>query len=205
MIERYTDEGHPYRLILSLTSAFDEKRAAPGAGRPALRRGRPRRRRCAGTPRARGGPVNLAWVLMAGVNTGPEEARELARLFAGTSACASPSSTSTTPPAASTAPDDAERGRFLSALAAAAARLRPALLGRPGHPRRLRDAGGQRPGAGMARRSRRLGRLRRVAARASSARAQKVAISACSFDGRVDEGRALQGAAQQPHLAAPRA
>ena len=26
-IERYTDEGHPYRLILSLTSAFSEKRA----------------------------------------------------------------------------------------------------------------------------------------------------------------------------------
>ena len=27
MIERYTDEGHPYRLILSLTSAFDDRRA----------------------------------------------------------------------------------------------------------------------------------------------------------------------------------
>src|SRR6185295_4211266 len=27
MIERYTDEGHPYRLILSLPSAFDETRA----------------------------------------------------------------------------------------------------------------------------------------------------------------------------------
>ncbi len=38
---------------------------------------------------ARGGPVNLAWVLMAGVNTGAEEARELARLFAA-SACGSP-------------------------------------------------------------------------------------------------------------------
>ena len=38
LIERYTDEGHPYRLILSLTSAFDEKRAQPGADRAALRR-----------------------------------------------------------------------------------------------------------------------------------------------------------------------
>ena len=27
-IERYTEEGHPYRLILSLTSAFSEKRAS---------------------------------------------------------------------------------------------------------------------------------------------------------------------------------
>ena len=26
-LERYTDEGHPYRLMLSLTSAFSEKRA----------------------------------------------------------------------------------------------------------------------------------------------------------------------------------
>ena len=31
----------------------------------------------------RGGPVNLAWVLMAGINTRDDEARELARLFAG--------------------------------------------------------------------------------------------------------------------------
>jgi 23S rRNA (adenine2503-C2)-methyltransferase len=74
MIERYTDEGHPYRLILSLTSAFSDKRAGlvPLTRRydvadlaAAMRRHAARR----------GGVVNLAWVLMSGVNTGPEEAR----------------------------------------------------------------------------------------------------------------------------------
>jgi hypothetical protein len=32
---------------------------------------------------AQGGPVHVAWVLISGYNTGPEEARELARLFRG--------------------------------------------------------------------------------------------------------------------------
>ena len=69
-IERYTAEGHPYRLILSLTSAFSGKRAAlmPITARydvPALAAAM---RRHAARWR---GPVNLAWVLMAGVNTGP--------------------------------------------------------------------------------------------------------------------------------------
>jgi 23S rRNA (adenine2503-C2)-methyltransferase len=82
MIERYTDEGHPYRLILSLTSAFPEKRARlmPVGRRydvallaAAVRRHALRHR----------GPVNLAWVLLSGINAGPEEARELALLFRG--------------------------------------------------------------------------------------------------------------------------
>ena len=81
-IERYTDEGHPYRLILSLTSAFSEKRASlmPVTRAydvpelvSAMRRHATRH----------GGPVNLAWVLMSGINTGEDEARELARLFKG--------------------------------------------------------------------------------------------------------------------------
>ena len=81
-IERYTEERHPYRLILSLTSAFGEKRARlvpVGARYDVPELAAAMRRHAA----ARGGPVNLAWVLMSGVNTGPEEARELARLFAG--------------------------------------------------------------------------------------------------------------------------
>ena len=82
MIERYTDEGHPYRLILSLTSALPEKRArlVPIGQRYAVADLVEAMRRPRG---AAGGPVNLAWVLMAGVNTGPEEARELARLLGG--------------------------------------------------------------------------------------------------------------------------
>ena len=97
MIERYTDEGHPYRLILSLTSAFDEKRARLMPIGRALRRAPSWRAAMRRHAAARGGPVHLAWVLMAGVNTGAEEARELGRLFARRAACGCRSSTSTTP------------------------------------------------------------------------------------------------------------
>jgi 23S rRNA (adenine2503-C2)-methyltransferase len=81
-IERYTDEGHPYRLILSLTSAFSEKRVRL---MPITRRyGVPElalaMRRHAARHRA---TVNLAFVLIAGFNTGSDEAAELARLFRG--------------------------------------------------------------------------------------------------------------------------
>jgi 23S rRNA (adenine2503-C2)-methyltransferase len=81
-IERYTDEGHPYRLILSLTSAFSEKRArlmpiTRRYGVPELARAMRRH------ASRRGGMVNLAYVLIAGFNTGAEEAAELARLFRG--------------------------------------------------------------------------------------------------------------------------
>jgi 23S rRNA (adenine2503-C2)-methyltransferase len=114
LIERYTDEGHPYRLILSLTSAFDEKRSGllPVARQwsvaelaAAMRRHTARR----------GGPVHLAWVLMSGVNTGPEEARELGRLFAGATLRLSVIDVND-PTGAFHRAGDAERGRFLSAL-----------------------------------------------------------------------------------------
>ena len=82
MMERYTEEGHPFRLILSLTSAFDDKRRTlvPAGQRydvaslvAAMRRHQA----------VRGGLVSLAWVLMSGVNTGDDEAEEIARLFRG--------------------------------------------------------------------------------------------------------------------------
>jgi len=116
MIERYTDEGHPYRLILSLTSAFGEKRAGlvPLAATydvPDLARAM--RRHAA----ARGGPVNLAWVLMSGVNSGPEEARELGRLFAGVRVRLSVIDVND-PTGRFSPAGDAERGAFLSALSA---------------------------------------------------------------------------------------
>ena len=115
MIERYTDEGHPYRLILSLTSAIQGKRArlVPVAERydvadlvRAMRRHAERR----------GGPVHLAWVLMAGVNTGPEEARALARLLEGARARISVIDVND-PGSRFSRAGDVERGRFLSALA----------------------------------------------------------------------------------------
>ena len=116
MIERYTDEGHPYRLILSLTSAFADKRArlVPIGQRYAVADLVDAMRRHAAP---RGGPIHLAWVLMAGVNTGPEEARELARLCAGAAVRVSVIDVND-PTGRFRRADDAERGPFLGALAA---------------------------------------------------------------------------------------
>jgi 23S rRNA (adenine2503-C2)-methyltransferase len=117
LIERYTDEGHPYRLILSLTSAFDERRAGLvpiGRTYSVAELAAAMRRHAA----RRGGPVHLAWVLMAGVNTGPEEARELSRLFSGVPLRVSVIEVND-PTGAFVRAGDEERGRFLSALSAA--------------------------------------------------------------------------------------
>ena len=115
MIERYTDEGHPYRLILSLTSAFQEKRArlVPIGQRYAVADHVEAMRRQASR---RGGLIHLAWVLMSGVNTEPEEARELARLLAGARVRISVIDVND-PTGHFRRADDAERGAFLSALA----------------------------------------------------------------------------------------
>lgn len=115
MIERFSDEGLPYRLMLSLTSAFQDKRAAlvPSARRyPVAELAGAMRRHC----QRRGGPVHLAWVLMAGVNTGEDEARELARLFHDVPLRLSAIDVND-PGGRFRRADDAERGRFLSALA----------------------------------------------------------------------------------------
>jgi 23S rRNA (adenine2503-C2)-methyltransferase len=114
-IERYTDEGHPYRLILSMTSAFSEKRhrlvpVTARYGVPELARAMRRH------AERRGGPVSLAWVLIAGFNTGEEEAAELARLFAGVRVRISVIDVND-PRRAHERAGDEERGRFLSALA----------------------------------------------------------------------------------------
>jgi 23S rRNA (adenine2503-C2)-methyltransferase len=113
-IERYTDEGHPYRLILSLTSAFSEKRErlVPVAARWGVAElARAMRRHAA----ARGGPVHLAWVLISGFNTGSDEARELGRLFRGVSVRLSVIDVNDASGRYLRASDE-ERGRFLSAL-----------------------------------------------------------------------------------------
>jgi 23S rRNA (adenine2503-C2)-methyltransferase len=115
MIERFTDEGHPYRLILSLTSAFDGKRTrlVPIGQRYPVRELVAAVRRHAAR---RGGPVHLAWVLMAGVNSGPEEAQELGRLFRGVPVRLSVIDVND-PTGQFRPPEAPERGRFLSALA----------------------------------------------------------------------------------------
>lgn len=81
-IRRFAREGHPYRLIVSLTSALQERRAAllPVAARWTVEEVADAVREYAsGIP----GLATVAWVLMAGVNDGPEEVEALARLFEG--------------------------------------------------------------------------------------------------------------------------
>jgi 23S rRNA (adenine2503-C2)-methyltransferase len=114
MIERYTDEGHPYRLILSLTSAFGHKRAqlVPlGKHHDVPELVAAMRRHAA----RQGGLINLAWVLISGFNTGPEEARELGLLFRGTRVRLSIIDVND-PAGRFVQADDEERGRFLNAL-----------------------------------------------------------------------------------------
>jgi 23S rRNA (adenine2503-C2)-methyltransferase len=116
MIERYTNDGHPYRLILSLTSAFDARRAnlIPSAARyPVADLAQALRRHA----RTRGSLVHVAWVLIAGVNTAEDEAAELARLFPDTRVRVS--LIDVNDPTGAYAPaSDAERRTFMSALAA---------------------------------------------------------------------------------------
>jgi len=114
-IERYTEEGHPYRLILSLTSAFSEKRErlVPLTARHGVPELAAALRRHAA---ASGGPVHLAWVLISGFNTGRDEARELARLFRGVRVRVSVIDVND-PSGGLARAGDEERARFLSALA----------------------------------------------------------------------------------------
>jgi len=113
-IRRYTDEGHPYRLMLSLTSAFSEKRErlVPLTARYGVPELAEAMRHHA---KVRGGPVSLAWVLIAGYNTGGDEARELGRLFRGVPLRVSVIDVNDPTGAHLRAPD-AERRGFLSAL-----------------------------------------------------------------------------------------
>jgi 23S rRNA (adenine2503-C2)-methyltransferase len=113
-IRRYTDEGHPYRLILSLVSAWDERRASliPPARRhsvaelaAAIRRHAERRRSL----------VHLGWVMLSGINTGADEAAELARLFRGVRVRLSLIDVND-PSGRFAPPSDPERKAFMSAL-----------------------------------------------------------------------------------------
>jgi len=81
-IERYARERHPYRLIVSLTSAIDARRREllPVAGGwPVASVARAIRE----YQRAAGGRVTIAWVLLGGINTGRDEVDALRKLFDG--------------------------------------------------------------------------------------------------------------------------
>ena len=80
-MRRYLEERHPWRLILSLTSAVPERRAAllPVASRWTLEEVAAVWRDYA----AQAGRVTVAWVLIGGVNHDAAEVAGLARLFDG--------------------------------------------------------------------------------------------------------------------------
>lgn len=82
-IRRFTAEAHPYKLIVSLTSAIPERRGRllPVAARYSLEEIAAALREHAAASRTR---VTVAWVVMSGVNTGEDEARALARLLGDT-------------------------------------------------------------------------------------------------------------------------
>jgi 23S rRNA (adenine2503-C2)-methyltransferase len=113
-IDRYADEGHVHRLIVSLTSAVQEKRERllPVARVHSIESVAAAARRHA---RRRGGAAHVGWVLIAGFNTGEDEAEALARLFEGTPLRVHVIDVND-PAGRFAPPGDAERGAFLDAL-----------------------------------------------------------------------------------------
>lgn len=81
-IHRMARERRPYKLIVSLTSAIDERRRAlvPAAAAWPVRELADAVRTY---QRAAGGRVTIAWVVMGGVNTGQDEVDALRELFDG--------------------------------------------------------------------------------------------------------------------------
>jgi 23S rRNA (adenine2503-C2)-methyltransferase len=81
-IRRYTAERHPFRLIVSLSAASEERRriVMPHEERWGLDELGEAIREHAAAIRNR---VTIAWVMVAGFNTGREDAEDLARLLRG--------------------------------------------------------------------------------------------------------------------------
>ena len=81
-IERYTRERHPYRLIISMTSAIDRRRREllPVASRWSVHDLASAVR---SYQQSRGGRVTIAWVLLGGINSGGDEVEALRELYAG--------------------------------------------------------------------------------------------------------------------------
>ena len=81
-IRRYARERHPYRLIVSLTSAIDERRREllPSASAWPVGELADAIRELQLSSRTR---ATIAWVLLGGINTGADEVAALRRLFDG--------------------------------------------------------------------------------------------------------------------------
>jgi len=117
-IRRYTAEAQPYRLIVSLTTARPalRRRLLPVAsGFDLLRLADALREHT----RARGEPITLAWVLMGGVNTGPDEIERLREVFDGVPFVLNLIDVNDARPDGFARADEAERNTFLDRLRAA--------------------------------------------------------------------------------------
>jgi 23S rRNA (adenine2503-C2)-methyltransferase len=81
-ILRYARERHPYRLIVSMTSAIDARRKLllPVASKWSARELADAVREY---QRSAGGRVTIAWVVLGGINTGRDEVDALRELFDG--------------------------------------------------------------------------------------------------------------------------
>ena len=81
-IRRYAEERQPFRLIISLTSAVDERRRSllPVAGAWPVRELAEAIR---AYQQSAGGRVTIAWVVLGGINTGRDEVEALRSLFDG--------------------------------------------------------------------------------------------------------------------------
>lgn len=114
-IRRYTAEGHPWRLIVSLTSALPDRRRSllPVAGRiPMEELASALRDHAAAT----GDRQTIAWVLLGGVNTDAAEVTALQALFQGTPLRVNLIDVNDPRPDGFRRADDAEREGFVDAL-----------------------------------------------------------------------------------------
>jgi 23S rRNA (adenine2503-C2)-methyltransferase len=115
-IRRFAREAHPYRLILSLTSAIAERRRRllPVAGKVPLEDLADAVREYAAT--AKHGRLTLAWVLMSGVNADAGEVGEIKRLFSGIDLRINLIDVNDARPDGFRRASDAERKAFMNAL-----------------------------------------------------------------------------------------
>ncbi len=117
-IRRYAAEGHPFRLILSLTSALPDRRRRllPVAGKVPLEE-------LAQAVRdywaaSKHGRLTIAIVLISGVNTDPAEVAEIQRLFGGLELRINLIDVNDARPDGFRPAGDAERRAFMDALQA---------------------------------------------------------------------------------------
>lgn len=114
-ILRFAAERHPYRLIISLTSAIDARRRAlmPKAAAWPVRELADAVR---AYQHATGGRTTIAWVVLGGINTGDDEVEALRELFAGIPLRLNLIDVNDARPDGYQRADDAELARFRDAL-----------------------------------------------------------------------------------------